>query len=50
MTGQKVVKVFCHERESIEKFEKLNAELFAESEKVANERYQHLLKLVELYK
>ncbi|MBO4776386.1 MAG: hypothetical protein J5515_07210, partial [Lachnospiraceae bacterium] len=24
--------------------------LFAESEKVANERYQHLLKLVELYK
>lgn len=37
MTGQKVVKVFCHERESIEKFEQLNAELFAESEK-ANKR------------
>ena len=37
MTGQKVVKVFCHERESMEKFEQLNAELFAESEK-ANKR------------
>ena len=37
MTGQKVVKVFCHEQDSIERFEQLNAELFAESEK-ANKR------------
>ena len=28
MEGQKVVKVFCHEEESIEKFNKLNEELF----------------------
>lgn len=27
MTGQKVVKVFCHERQSIEKFEKINEAL-----------------------
>ncbi|MCR5214545.1 MAG: ABC transporter ATP-binding protein/permease [Eubacterium sp.] len=28
LSGQKVVKVFCHERESIEEFDKLNDELF----------------------
>lgn len=28
MTGQKVVKVFCHEEESMEQFNKLNDELF----------------------
>lgn len=28
MTGQKVVKVFCHEQESLEQFNKLNDELF----------------------
>ena len=28
MEGQKVVKVFCHEEESIEKFDELNQELF----------------------
>ena len=28
MEGQKVVKVFCHEKESIEKFNELNEELF----------------------
>lgn len=28
MTGQKVVKVFCHEEESLEQFNKLNDELF----------------------
>ena len=37
MTGQKVVKVFCHEQESIEEFERLNEKLFNESEK-ANKR------------
>ena len=37
MTGQKVVKVFCHEQESIEEFERLNDKLFTESEK-ANKR------------
>ncbi|MBR0080199.1 MAG: ABC transporter ATP-binding protein [Synergistaceae bacterium] len=31
--GQKVVKVFCRENESINKFEKLNLELFTQSEK-----------------
>lgn len=33
MNGQKVVKVFCHEEESIKEFERLNEELFTESEK-----------------
>ncbi len=28
MTGQKVVKVFCHEQQAIEKFDELNEELF----------------------
>lgn len=28
MNGQKVVKVFCHEEESVEKFNKLNDQLF----------------------
>ncbi len=28
LSGQKVVKVFCHEKESIEEFDKLNDELF----------------------
>ena len=28
LTGQKVVKVFCHEKESIEEFDKLNDELY----------------------
>ena len=34
----------------IKPFPERAEKLFAESEKVANERYQHLLKLVELYK
>jgi len=33
MHGQKVVKVFCHEEESKEKFDKINEELFIETEK-----------------
>ena len=33
ITGQRVVKVFCREDESIEAFERLNSELFAEAEK-----------------
>ena len=37
MNGQKVVKVFCREEESIDEFDRLNAELFAEAEK-ANRR------------
>lgn len=37
MNGQKVIKVFCHEEESIKDFERLNDELFTESEK-ANKR------------
>lgn len=37
MNGQNVVKVFCHEEESIKDFERLNDELFTESEK-ANKR------------
>ena len=37
MNGQKVIKVFCHEEESIKEFERLNDELFTESEK-ANRR------------
>lgn len=37
INGQKVVKVFCRENESIEDFGKLNDELFAEAEK-ANKR------------
>lgn len=32
MNGQKVVKVFCHEEESIEQFNKLNDELFHSSD------------------
>ncbi|MDD2959670.1 MAG: ABC transporter ATP-binding protein [Lachnospiraceae bacterium] len=32
MNGQKVVKVFCHEEESIEKFDQLNDELFASAD------------------
>ena len=28
MEGQKVVKVFCHEEESMEKFRELNEQLF----------------------
>ena len=32
MNGQKVVKVFCHEKESIEQFNKLNDELFHSSD------------------
>ena len=32
MNGQKVVKVFCHEKESIEQFNKLNDELFRSSD------------------
>jgi ATP-binding cassette subfamily B protein len=35
MEGQKVVKVFCHEEESIERFDKLNEDLF-DSAKNAN--------------
>ena len=37
MNGQKVIKVFCHERESIAEFEKINNELFEQSEQ-ANKR------------
>ena len=37
MNGQKVVKVFCHEDDSIKDFEALNTKLFTESEK-ANKR------------
>ncbi len=37
MNGQKVVKVFCHEEECIKDFERLNEELFTESEN-ANKR------------
>lgn len=33
INGQKVIKVFCHEEESIKEFECLNEELFTESEK-----------------
>ena len=33
LNGQKVVKVFCRESESVDGFEKLNDELFAEAEK-----------------
>lgn len=35
MTGQKVVKVFCHEKESLDQFNELNEQLF-ESAKQAN--------------
>jgi len=41
MTGQKVVKVFCHEEESIEAFDKLNDQLF-ESANNAN-KYANIL-------
>ncbi len=41
MNGQKVVKVFCHEDESKSEFDKLNDELFRESEK-AN-KYANIL-------
>ncbi len=41
MNGQKVIKVFCHEEESIESFDKLNDELFHTSER-AN-RYANIL-------
>ena len=41
MNGQKVVKVFCHEEESIEQFKKLNDELFDSSYK-AN-KYANIL-------
>lgn len=41
MNGQKVVKVFCHEQESIEQFKKLNDELFDSSYK-AN-KYANIL-------
>ena len=41
MNGQKVVKVFCHEEESIAAFDKLNDELFHTSER-AN-RYANIL-------
>ncbi|MBQ7578246.1 MAG: ABC transporter ATP-binding protein [Synergistaceae bacterium] len=37
MNGQKVIKVFCHERESIAEFDKINNELFEQSEQ-ANKR------------
>ena len=37
MNGQKVVKVFCHEDDSIRDFEALNTKIFTESEK-ANKR------------
>ena len=37
MNGQKVIKVFCHEDDSIRDFEALNTKLFTESEK-ANKR------------
>ncbi len=41
MNGQKVVKVFCHEKESIERFDALNEELY-ESARKANQ-YVNLL-------
>ncbi len=41
MNGQKVVKVFCHEREVEEGFDRINDQLFADSEK-AN-RYANML-------
>ncbi len=41
MNGQKVVKVFCHEEECEEAFDKINDELFRESEK-AN-KYANIL-------
>ena len=37
MTGQKVIKVFCREDKSIQEFEKINNELFTQSEQ-ANKR------------
>ena len=40
ITGQKVVKVFCHEEEAIEQFDKLNDQLFESADK-AN-RYSNL--------
>ena len=40
MNGQKVVKVFCHEKEAIEQFDKLNDQLFESADK-AN-RYSNL--------
>ena len=40
MEGQKVVKVFCHEEEAIEQFDKLNDQLFESADK-AN-RYSNL--------
>ena len=40
MNGQKVVKVFCHEEEAIEQFDKLNDQLFDSADK-AN-RYSNL--------
>ena len=40
MNGQKVVKVFCHEEEAIEQFDKLNDQLFESADK-AN-RYSNL--------
>ena len=40
MSGQKVVKVFCHEEEAIEQFDKLNDQLFESADK-AN-RYSNL--------
>ena len=33
MNGQKVVKVFCHEEEAIEQFDKLNDQLFESADK-----------------
>lgn len=33
MNGQKVVKVFCHERETMDEFDKINDEMFHASEK-----------------
>ena len=33
MTGQKVIKVFCHERQSIEDFDKVNGQLYEDSYK-----------------
>lgn len=41
MNGQKVIKVFCHEREVEEGFDRINDQLFADSEK-AN-RYANML-------
>ncbi len=40
MNGQKVIKVFCHEEETKADFDKINDELFADSEK-ANRYAQH---------